>query len=62
MWEKHIHINALKECLEQRVSKVSWGISADVIVIFKLADTEILESKKQQESRLDSESMWKGKE
>lgn len=32
--------------MEQLVLKVSWSISADVIVIFQMADTEILESKK----------------
>lgn len=29
--------------MEQLVLKVSWGISAAVIVIFQMADTEILE-------------------
>lgn len=44
--------------MEELVLKVSWGISANVIVIFQMVDTEILESKKYQENRLDSESMW----
>ena len=46
--------------MEQLVLMVSWGISADVIVIFQMADREILELKKYQENRLDSESMWEG--